>query len=107
MPPNLDAVRLDAMPVTQFHHQFIQRQVALFPDPALDPTRHPRQLAVPAAIALGLGIKRSGPALEQHHIVDAFDGNPEPRRRSPVRVTFLNKVNDALTKFQRKWLTPA
>jgi hypothetical protein len=62
---------------------------------------------VPTAIALGLGIKRSGPALEQHHIVDEFDGNPKPRRRSPVRVTFLNKINDALTKFQRKWLTHA
>ena len=107
MPPDQDAVRLNAMYAPQVHHPVIQRQVALLPDPALDPTRHPRQLAVPAAIALGLGIKRSGRALEQHHIVDKFDRNPRPRRRRPVRVTFLNKSNDALTTFNRKWLTHA
>ena len=95
---------LNAMPVTQFHHQFIQRQVALFPDPAFYPARHARQLAMPAAVALRLGIKRSCPALQQHHVVDEFDRNPEPRRRSPVCVTFLNESNDALTKFHRKWL---
>ena len=104
MPPDRNAVRLNAMPVPQFHHQFIQRPIALFPDPAPDPTRHARQLAMPAAVALRLGIKRPGPAPQQHHVVDKLDVNPEPRRRSPVRGTFLNKTNDALTKLHRKWL---
>jgi len=78
VPPDRGAVRLNAVPVTQFHHQFIQRQVALFLDPALDPARHACQLAMPAAVALRLGIKRPGPALQQHHVVDKSDGNPEP-----------------------------
>ena len=30
--------------------------------------------------------------------------DPDLRRRSPVGVTFLNKINDPLTKFHRKWL---
>lgn len=64
VPPDRNAVRLNAMPVTQLHHPFIQRQIALFPDPALDPTRHARQLAMPAAVALGPGIKRPGLAIE-------------------------------------------
>ena len=45
-PPDRDAVGLDPMPLAQFGHQFIQRQVALLLDPAFDPTRHARQLAV-------------------------------------------------------------
>jgi hypothetical protein len=55
-----------------------------FPDPVLGPTRHARQLAMPATVAPGLGIKRSGPAPWQHHVVDELDGNPEQRRRRPV-----------------------
>ena len=55
-------------------------------------------------IALRLGIKRPGPALQQHHVVDEFDRNPELRRRSPVCVPFPNEINNALTKFHRKWL---
>jgi hypothetical protein len=31
VPPDRNAVRPNVMPVTQFHHPFIPRQVALFP----------------------------------------------------------------------------
>ena len=103
VPPDRDTVGLDAMSVTQLDHQFIQRQVALLLDPAFDPTRHPRQLAVPTAVALGLGLKRSGPALQQHHVVHKLDRNPELSRRRTMRVTFLNEINDALAKLHRKW----
>ena len=103
MPPDRDAVGLDAMPVPQLDHQFIQRQIALLLDPAFDPTRHARQLAVPTAVALGFGLKRSGPALQENHVVDKLDRNPELRRCSPVAMTFLNKINDALAKLHRKW----
>jgi hypothetical protein len=103
MPPDRDAVDIDAVPITKFDHKFIKRQVALLLDPLRDPTRHARQLAMPAPTALGLGIKRSGPALQQHHVVDKLDRHTELRRRSPMRVTFLNEINDTLTKFHRKW----
>ena len=46
VPPDRDSVGLDARPVTQFDHELIKRQVALLLDPAFDPTRHARQLAV-------------------------------------------------------------
>ena len=101
-PPDWDAVGPDAMPVPQFDHELIQRQVALLRDPAFNPTRHARQLAVPTAVALGLGRKRSGHALQQHHVVHKLDRNPKLRRRSPMRMTFLIKINDALAKLHRK-----
>ena len=104
-PPDRDAVGHDAMSVAQFDHQLVKGQVALFRDPAFNPTRYARQLAVPAAVALGLGRKRPSPALQQHHVVHKFDRNPELRRRSPMRVTFLNEINNPLTKLHRKWLT--
>lgn len=103
VPPDRDTVGLDAMTVTQFNHQFIQRQVALLLDPALDPTRHASQLAVPTAVALGFGHQRSGPELQKHHVVHKLHRNPELRRRSPMRVTFPNEINDALAKLHRKW----
>ena len=57
-PPDRDAVRRDAMPAAQFGHQRIKGRTALFRDPASGPTRHARQIAMPAAVAPGLGRKR-------------------------------------------------
>ena len=96
-------MRLYPLLVTQLDHQFIQRQVALFPDPARDPTRHAREFAMPAAITLRLGLQRAGRPLQKHHVIDKLDRNPELRRRRTVRVTFLNEINDPLTKRHRKW----
>jgi len=104
MPPNRDTMGLDALDLPQFDHQFIEGQVALFPDPAPDPACHPRQLAMPTTIALLFGLKRPGHPLQDNHVVHELDRNPELRRRSPVRVAFLNKINNPLTKFHRKWL---
>ena len=103
MPPDRDAVGLDAMPVPQLDHQFIQRQIALLLNPAFDPTRHAREFAMPAAITLRLGLQRAGRPLQKHNVIDKLDRNPELRRWSPVAVTFLNKINDALAKLNRKW----
>ena len=96
-------MRLDPLLVTQLDNQLIQRQVALFPDPALDPTRHAREFAMPAAIALRLGLQRAGRPLQKHHVVHEFDRNPELRRRRTVRMTFFNEINDPLPKSHRKW----
>ena len=102
--PDQDAVDLDPEPVAQLDHQFIKGQVALLPDPPRDPVHHARQLAVPTAVAPGLGLQRAGSEFQQHHVVHELDRNPELRRRSPKGMTFLNKIKDALTKLQRKWL---
>ena len=105
VPPDRDTVDIDAVPFTKLDHKFIKRQVALLLDPPFDPTRHARQLAMPAATALGLGLKQSGRALQQDHVVHELDRNPELRRSSPMGVTFLDKLNDTLTKLHRKWFT--
>ena len=105
MPPNRNTVGFDALDLTKFDHQFIKGQVALFHDPASDPIRHASQLAMPAAIALRLGFKRAGHPFQDDHVVHELDRNPELNRRSPVRVTFLNKINNPLTKLHRKWLS--
>ena len=102
--PDRDAVDLDPKPLPQFDHQFIKGQVALFLDPARDPAHHTRQLAVPTAVALGLGLKQTRRALQKHHIVHKLDRNAELSRRSPVRVTIFDKINDPTTKLHRKWL---
>lgn len=103
VPPDRDAVGRNAMPVTLLDHQFIKCQTALFPDPSLDPIRRACQLAVPTPVALRLGLKRSGPAFQQHHVVDELDRNPELRRRRTMRVTFRDEINDARAKLHRKW----
>ena len=103
MPPNRNTVGFDALDLTKFDHQFIKGQVALFHDPASDPIRHASQFAMTTTVALLLGLKRPGGALQEHHVIHELDRNPELRRRSPVRVTFLNKINDPLTKLHRKW----
>ena len=57
VPPDRAAVGLNPMLRTQFDHQFIKGQVTLFPDPAPDPVRNARQLALPTPIALLPGLK--------------------------------------------------
>ena len=106
VPPDRAAVGLNPMLRTQFDHQFIKGQVALFPDPAPDPVRNASQLAMPTPVARLLGLQRSRRTLQKHRVIHELDRNPEPRCRSPVRVTFLNKINNPPTKLHRKWLVP-
>lgn len=103
MPPNRDAVGFDTLDVPQFGHQFIKGQIALFRDPPLYPIRHTRQFAEPTPIALGLGLKRPGRPLQEDHVIHELDRNPELSCRGTVRVTFFDKVNDTLSKLNRKW----
>jgi len=104
-PPDRDALRLDPKPVAQFDQRFIKVQVTPFIDPPPDPVHHACQFAVPAAVALWLGLQRAGQAFQDHHDIYELDRNPELRRRSPMRVAFRNKINDPPTKLHRKWFT--
>ena len=102
--PDRGAVGFDALDVTEFDHQLIEGQVAFFLDPAPDPICHASQFTMPTTVALLFGLKGPGGALQKYHVVHELDRNPELRRRSPVRVTFLDKINNSPTKFHRKWL---
>lgn len=104
-PPDRHTLDIDAVPITKFDQPVIKCQVAFLLDPLLDPTRHARQLAMPAPTALGLGLKQSGCALQEYNVVHKPDRNTELRRSSPMRVTFLNELNDVLTLFHRKCST--
>ena len=104
MPPNRDAVGFHALDVTEFDHQLIEGQVALFLDPAPDPACYASQFTMPTTVTLLFSLKGPGGALQKYHVVHELDRNPELRRRSPVRVTFLDKINNSPTKFHRKWL---
>ena len=64
VPPDRAAGGHDALEVTQFDHQFIKDQVALFLDPTFEPVRHASQLAMPTPVALRLGLKGPGVALQ-------------------------------------------
>jgi len=97
MPPDRDAVGFDALNLPQFEHQFIKGQTALFPDPAQGPGRRASLLAMPTPVALLLGRKRPCRPLQEYHVVHELDRNPELRRRSPVRVAFLDKMNNPPT----------
>lgn len=101
--PDRDAVDLDPGPLARLGHRFVKGRAALFGDPARDPAQHASQLAVSAAIALGLGFQRTRLALQDGHVVHDLDRNPEPRRCRPVRVTFLDEINDPLAKLHGKW----
>ncbi len=101
-PADPDTVRLDPRVAAQMDHQFIKRQVALLLDPPRDPVHYARQLAKPAAVALRLGFKRPRPALRQDHVVHKLDRNKKLSRRRPMRMTFLNKINNALMSLYRK-----
>jgi len=97
MPPNRDAVGFHALDFPQFDQQFIKGQIALFPDPAPDPICRASQLAMPTTIALLPRLKRPCLPLQDDHVVHELDRNAKTRRRSPVRMAFLNKINDPPT----------
>ena len=104
MPPNRDAVGFHALNVTEYDQQLVEGQVALFLDPAPDPACHASQFTMPTTVTRLFGLRGSGGALRKYHVVHELDRNPELRRRRPMRVTFLDKINNSPTKFHRKWL---
>jgi hypothetical protein len=61
----------------QFRRQLVNRQIGLSRDPRTYPILDTCQLAAPR-IALRLGRKRPGLALEPHHVVDELDRNVYP-----------------------------
>ena len=105
MPPNRDTGGIDALDLTPVDNQAIKDLVARFPDPAPDPVRHARQLAMPATVALLPGLRRSGAALQKHPVIPDLDRNPDLRCGSPVRVAFNTEINDLLTTLHTAWLT--
>ena len=96
---------IDALGLTPVDNQAFKGHVARFPDPAPDPVRHARQLAMPATVALLPGLRRSGAALQKHPVIPDLDRHPDLRCGSPVRVAFNTEINDPLTKLHTAWLT--
>lgn len=88
----------------QFHRQFVYREIGLRRDPALHPALVAGQFAT-TRIPLRLWRKRSGLALEPHHIVDELDRNAKSTRRLGVRVTLLNKHHSTSAQFNRMRFT--
>jgi len=90
--------------IGDFQHQIIQREVRLGRHPRRDPVPQPGQLAMPPAIALDTRLQPAGLAFQDNHVVDEFHRNPEPRSGRAVRMPFLHKRDNALTKCHRMWL---
>src|SRR5210317_1629456 len=102
-PPDRDTVNGDAVLISQFAHQIVQRKIRLRVHPRRDPALHGAQFAMPTAIALGAGFQPARLALQDHHVVNEFHRNPEPRRGCAVRMPFLHKRNNTFTKCHRMW----
>lgn len=102
--PDRDAMDRHLMRIRNFQHQIIQRQVGLGGHPCRDPGTQTAQLAMPAAIALSARRQPTRLVLQDHHVVNELHRYPEPCGGSPVRMPFLHKSDNALTKCQRMWL---
>jgi len=87
-----------------FQHQVIQRQIGFGLHSRLQPASQTTQLAMAATIALGARLQPTSLAFQNDHVVHELHRNPKPRRRRPMRMTFFNKGDHALTKLYRKWL---
>ena len=116
IPPNRDTVDFYALDVPQFDHQLMKGQISL------SLIRRPIQAATPDSLQcpplLPCLLASCDPAVRFNIIVSftnlietrncaAFAIALEPMARrwlTPVRVTFLNKINDPPTKLHRKWL---
>jgi hypothetical protein len=103
--PDRDAMDRHPMPIRNFQHQIIQRQVRLGGHPCRDPIPQTAQLAMPAAIALSARLQPTSLALQDHHVVDELHRYPKPRSRRAVRMPFLHKSDNALPKCHRMWFT--
>lgn len=77
--PDRDAVDRNTVTIRQLQHQIIQGQIRLCNHPRLDPPPKAGQLAMAAAIALRARLQPTCFTLQDHHVVDEFYRNPEPR----------------------------
>src|SRR6056297_684100 len=102
--PDRHAMDRHLVRIGNFQHQIIQREVGLGRHPCRDPVPQTGQLAMPAAISLSARLQPACLAFQNHHVVHELHRNPKPRGRSSVRMPFLHKRDDTLTKCHRMWL---
>jgi len=93
-PPDRGAMDFKPMLRTQLCRQVVNRQIRPRSDLGAHPILGAREFAV-SGIALRLRLKRSGLALEAHHVVDEFDRNAQVPGRLCVRVSLLNNRDSA------------
>ncbi len=102
--PGPDARAGDLQPVItpQLGDQRVERQVALLGKPSPDPGLEGAELA-PASIALTLGRKRPGLALQLNHIVHELHRHTVLRCRRAVRMTLFDMRDDPRAQLNRMW----
>jgi hypothetical protein len=79
-------------------HPFVERDLALGRDAGLEPTGHPRQLAMSAAIALLSRRQEPSLAPRLHQVVDASGWHAKVPGRLTVSVAFVDRRNDPRSK---------
>jgi hypothetical protein len=94
----------DAVDVSQFCNQFVERDPVRGGDAVFNPTDHACQFAMPAAIALRPRRRRSGLAPQMDQFIHEPRRNPEVPRCLAVPMTLTSKRNDALAQLYRMWL---
>ena len=82
----------------QLHAQFIQGQLTAFRYPGTKPDLHTLIFAVMPAVPLPLRFKRTRLAAKHDQVVHKTRRNTEVARRRPVRVPFVNKINNSTTQ---------
>ena len=102
--PDRGAMHRHAMNRGQFHHDLVQRQIALDRQPVAHPTIKGRELAI-AAMALALRHQPAAFALQDHHVIHEFRRNPEVTRGLAMAVAFRHKRNNSAEKLHRMWFT--
>jgi len=102
--PDRHAMDRHLVLVGNFENQIIQREIRLLRHACRDPSPQRAQLAMTAAIALDTRLQPARLTFQDHHVVDEFHRDPEPRGGGPVRMPFLHKRDNALTKCHRMWL---
>lgn len=87
--------------IANFHNKVIQREVGLGHHPCRDPVPQTAQLAMPTAVALSARLQPACLALQDDHFIHELHRNPEPRSGSAVRIPFLHKRDNPLSKSHR------
>ncbi len=103
--PDSGSVNDDAVGLSQFSHQFIERDLAFGRDTRLELTCHAHQPPVPAAIALLSQCQQSGFASQLHQIVDKFWQDLKVPLRLAMPIPFVHIGHDPRPKLQWMWLS--
>ena len=93
--PHGDAMDVNSMRLSQFGHQFVERDFALGSDAGLNPASQPRQFAVTTTIALAARCQRTGLAPQFDEFVDEFRRHSKVPRRLAVSVTLVDVIKHA------------